>query len=711
MARLKRPNLSLATQLAVVLVAVVVFSTAVVATVAYDAARRSMRDEAQQNVIAAAESRADLLVNTLKRRREKAEGIVKNVELGCGISGRMNRVCARETLTESISEEDARGARLTYGKGKQVTAGDFVAAADVAPDAPAFLAFDKTGTPIFAVRGKDGDTGTVVDLEFPVDELQDLFATDRSMRAAAQMSLLTPDGRNLIGNNRAPVKSAGVWSCTAGHDGQGMGVNERGTKVLQAYRFVSQVSGCVLASVPVDDVLAPAVRLKRRLIVLSLGFALFATGLALLLAHELARPIARLRRRVHSLEKGDFDSPVPAGGSSEVQELANAFGSMATSLNASRQALIQSEGRLKMTYRAARLWPWEYDVATAEIRWTDPSGSRTLRETVRGFMARVHPDDRVIVQESIERAKREGRYDAEYRMMLPSQDVIWVSGRGQVIYDNAGRPILMVGVNLDVTARKAAEEALLDRERFMATGQMAASLAHEINNPLASVTSALYLLKSRLPDEPDARFLAIAAEQTERIARIAKQLLSLYVGTPAAPPVSVTEIWARILKEQGPTAAERNISIQTDLRGSARVHAFGPELRNAFSNLLRNAIEALDHDGTIRLRVRRGRNWQSGDYGVRVTLSDNGRGIPAEHRDDIFRAFFTTDQEPGKGLGLWITESVVRSLGGTIGLRSSTRQGRSGTCFFIFLPEHSGGLSPRVPAAQHSEVGHQQQAG
>ena len=118
MTRLKRPNLSLAAQLAIVLVAVVVFSTAVVATVAYAAARRSMRDEALQNVMAAADSRKELLRTSLKRRREKADAIVKNIELGCGVSGRMNRICAREALAEYLNEEDARGARLTYGKGK-----------------------------------------------------------------------------------------------------------------------------------------------------------------------------------------------------------------------------------------------------------------------------------------------------------------------------------------------------------------------------------------------------------------------------------------------------------------------------------------------------------------------------------------------------------------------------------------------------------------
>ncbi len=699
MVRLQRPNLSLAAQLAIVLVATVVLSTAVVATVAYAAARRSMRDEALQNVNAAAESRKELLRTTLRRRRERAESAVKNIELGCGISGRMNRICAREALAEYVSEVDASGAQITYGRGKQVATGDFVPLAGMAPDQNLLLAFGPGGEPMYAVRADDPDTGTSVEVEFPSDDLRNLFAADGSSRMAVRMSLLTADGRDLLAKaGTPPLRTTASAACLGGYDGQVIGPDEHNAQSLQAYRSVPQVGGCVLAQIWTADVFAPAVRLRGRLVALSLGFAIFATSLALLLARALARPISRLRQRVHSLERGDFESPVPPGDSTEVQELADAFQSMAASLNQSRQALIQSEGRLKLTYRAARLWPWEYDVATAEIRWNDPTGGRTLRETVRSFIARVHPDDRAAVQAAIQRAKQHGDYDVEYRVVLPSKEIVWVAGRGQVMYDNAGRPVLLVGVNLDITGRKQAEQALLERERFVATGQMAASLAHEINNPLASVTSALYLLRSRLTADPDKRFLAIAAEQTDRIARIAKQLLNLYVGSPAAPAVSVTEIWARILKEQGHLAGERGIAIHTDLRGTARVHAYGPELRNAFTNLLLNSIQAMQSEGSIYLRVRRGRHWQSGDMGVFILLADNGPGIPPEHRQEVFRPFVGTREEPGSGLGLWVTESVVRGLGGWVRLRSSTRPGRSGTCICVFLPEHSAAERRPVPS-------------
>ena len=713
MTRLKLPDISLAAQLAIVLVAAVVFSTAVLATVAYHAARRSMQEQALQDVMGTADSRRDLLRTTLRRRGEKAEGIVKNIELGCGISGRMNRVCAREALGEYVSEEDARGARLSYGHGKQVVSGDFVELSAGTSGPEMVLDFAAAGDAIYAVRASDRDTGTAVEVEFPADDVRSLFA-EHGSRRGMRVALLTAEARDLLAENaEGPWRSSAIASCLAGQDGQKIAPDEHGVDSLQAYRHLPQTGGCVLAQVPTADVFAPAVRLRGRLVALSLGFAVIATGLALLVARLLARPISRLQQRVHALERGDFESPVPGGGgSTEVQELAQAFQSMATSLNQSRQALIQSEGRLKLTYRAARLWPWEYDVASSEIRWMDPTRGRVQHETVRSFIARVHPDDRAAVQAAMQRAKQHGDYDVEYRVVLPSRDLVWVAGRGQVMYDNAGRPVLLVGVNLDITGRKQAEQALLERERFVATGQMAASLAHEINNPLASVTSALYLLRSRLTSDPDKRFLGIAAEQTERIARIAKQLLNLYAGTPAAPPVSVTEIWARILKEEGHLAGERGITLQSDLRGSARVHAYGPELRNAFQNLLRNSLQALSGGGVISLRVRRARHWRTGETGVYVTLADNGPGIPGEQRQEIFRPFVGTREERGSGLGLWVTESVVKGLGGAVRLRSSTQPGKSGTCICLFLPEQpQERRTLRPPPALSPEARPGQQAG
>ncbi len=487
-----RLNISLRAQLTAALVAVVLISTAALAIVAYHASRRSMREEAVSGVSAVADSRAQILSTTLHRRHERALAIINNIELGCGISGRMNRVCAREALAEFVSQEDARAARLTYGrKHQQVDTGDMVEVSDVGTDGSALVPSDGNSRPIYIVRASDPEAGASVELQFDADDLQTLFATDELGRRTVRVSLLSANGVDAVRGRPIVSHSVAVTACLAQRDGVTMGLDEQGSESVQAYRYVPDVDACVLAKISTADVYAPAVMLRRRLATLSAVFALVATGLALALAQVLARPIAQLTRRVRSLERGDFDSPVPETGSSEVKELSQAFRSMADSLNQSRQALIQSEGRLKMTYRAARLWPWEYDVASGEIRWNDSTGSRVLRETMRGFLGRVHPEDRRTVDTAIERAKTNGQYEAEYRMLVPNSGEVWVSGRGQVIYDNAHRPVLMVGVNLDTTARKQAEHALIERERLAATGRMAASLAHEVNNPLASITSAL----------------------------------------------------------------------------------------------------------------------------------------------------------------------------------------------------------------------------
>lgn len=705
MDRLRLPQLSLRAQLTVALVAVVVFSTALVALVSFAAARRSMKDEALNNVSAAAESRKELLLTALHRRGERATAVVKNIELGCGISGRMNRICAGEALREFLADEDARGARLTYARGRQVLAGDFVAAADVAPNAGAFFVFDAHGEAIYAARGRNQETGTSIDVEYRADDLADVFNTGNTARSA-QMALITPDGRDVFFDDprSSPMKSPAVDDCLAGHDGSRTGVDDLGVQSVMSYRFVPETSGCVLAKIPLSEVFAPSLRLRGRLVALSLAFALIATVMAFVLAKALAHPIARLRQRVRSLELGDFESPVPAGGSTEVQELAHAFQSMAFSLNQSRQALIQSEGRLKMTYHAARLWPWEYEVESGEIRWTDPADSRVLRERLASLLGRIHPQDRPAVQAAIERAQRDGVYDAEYRMNLPTGGQVWVAGRGQVIYDNARRPVLMVGVNLDITARKQSDQALLERERLVANAHLSASLAHEINNPLASIVSALYLLRSHVTDDPRAaQYVSIATEQTDRISRIARQLLGLYGGTPTYSTVSVTDIWARLIKEAAARATERGITIYTDLQGPASVQAFGPELRNAFSNLLLNSMQVLRSGGVIKLRVRPGRSWKDGRAGVRIVLGDNGPGIAVEHREDVFEPFFTTKAERGSGLGLWVTRSVLQAVGGSVRLHSRTGS-PSGTVFSIFVPAAPVEEQPLKPPIRIDEA-------
>jgi len=117
------------------------------------------------------------------------------------------------------------------------------------------------------------------------------------------------------------------------------------------------------------------------------------------------------------------------------------------------------------------------------------------------------------------------------------------------------------------------------------------------------------------------------------------------------------------------------------------IHGFPGELRQVFSNLVRNALEAVRQGGVVTLRVARGCDWRNPEkQGIRVFVADDGVGVPAENRARLFQPFFTTKGEKGTGIGLWITRGIVGKHGGDIRMRSSTREGHSGTCFSVFLP-------------------------
>jgi PAS domain S-box-containing protein len=240
-------------------------------------------------------------------------------------------------------------------------------------------------------------------------------------------------------------------------------------------------------------------------------------------------------------------------------------------------------------------------------------------------------------------------------------------------------------IGRDITAQKRTEEVLRRNERLATAGRLAASIAHEINNPLEAVTNLLYLAGHN--DERRDEYLHLAEQEVQRVANIAQQTLGFVRETTSAAIVDVAEILNEVLQLYGRKLQEKHIDVRLDFEPTLPIQGFAGELRQLFSNLIINSIDAMDSGGTLHIRITPGRDWiHAGREGVRVTIADTGIGIRPSDLQRIFDPFYTTKKDVGTGLGLWVTYGIVQKHSGQIRVRSSTGPGPTGTVFSIFFP-------------------------
>ena len=252
------------------------------------------------------------------------------------------------------------------------------------------------------------------------------------------------------------------------------------------------------------------------------------------------------------------------------------------------------------------------------------------------------------------------------------------------VRDDAGKIIGAAKIARDISQQKDAELALRTTERLAAVGRLAATVAHEINNPLEAVTNLVYLARSVAVRQDVQEYLRTAEEELERVAQLTKQTLGFYRETKGVTTVHVGGTVESFISVFAPRARNKGISIKTEITSDAPIQAVPGEIRQLIGNLVNNSIDAVDTNGKIIIRVAAVRH--RGESGIRLTVCDNGVGISKELHARIFEPFFTTKRDVGTGLGLWVCKSIVEKHHGSIRLKSSTVAGRSGTVFSIFLP-------------------------
>ncbi len=242
----------------------------------------------------------------------------------------------------------------------------------------------------------------------------------------------------------------------------------------------------------------------------------------------------------------------------------------------------------------------------------------------------------------------------------------------------------------NITERKRSEERLLRAEKLTSVGRMAAAIAHEINNPLDAVMNLLFLVGTT-KDLPESvrHLLETADDELKRVAHITRQSLGFYheSSAPTLTPVSAVLNSAVDLVRSRIKLKQAIIEKQFD--GDVQITAISGELRQVFSNLLSNSLDAINERGVIKLRVSAGR------HRIRVTIADNGKGVPKSMRRRVFEPFFSTKGAVGTGLGLWVSQQIIEKHGGTIRVRSSSDGLRRGTTFSVALP-----LGPTQPEGQ-----------
>jgi PAS domain S-box-containing protein len=239
----------------------------------------------------------------------------------------------------------------------------------------------------------------------------------------------------------------------------------------------------------------------------------------------------------------------------------------------------------------------------------------------------------------------------------------------------------------DISAEKQSEEAIRRSEKLATAGRLAASIAHEINNPLEADINLLYLARN---DSTHAiEYLTQAEREVGRVARLAQQTLGFVRDTNSPASMDPAAIMDEILQLYSRKLEGRHIRVTRRYRDHCRVSGYSGELRQLLANLLVNAVEAMPDGGSLHVRVAAGRNWSDDDDrdGVRITVADNGSGISRKNLRQIFEPFFTTKKDTGTGLGLWVSHGIVQKHGGSIQVRSRADGHSTGTVFSIFIPQ------------------------
>jgi PAS domain S-box-containing protein len=434
--------------------------------------------------------------------------------------------------------------------------------------------------------------------------------------------------------------------------------------------------------------------------------------LVLLMFTSITRPLRTLRRATRQLMRTPENTtnfPLPVEVHNEVGELMEAFNGMVASIGEQRAGLNDTLSLLDSMLANAPIGLAFFDRNCRFVRvnqvfagLTGAPTSRHLGRTMGELLPKPVASQleaavlRVFIEQEAVRNLEFNGQDAE-----TGRPWSWLAIAYPVL--TMPRAVRWVGVIvLDVTNRKRAEDALRKAEKLAVTGRLAASIAHEINNPLEAITNLLYLLGNFCQlEDPAKNYVTMAEYEVRRIAEIAQQTLRFYRQSTHPGKVRLAELLDSVLSLYQGRLNAQNLLVERHYNPEVELNCFSGEIRQVVANLVGNSIDACLPGGRMEVRARRSQSWRDVEIkGVRFTVADDGSGMDSEVRQHAFEAFYTTKDVTGTGLGLWISQGIVQKHKGWIRVRSRTAESQksTGTAFHFFIPDLPEAATPTAKA-------------
>ncbi len=429
------------------------------------------------------------------------------------------------------------------------------------------------------------------------------------------------------------------------------------------------------------------------LLVILVASLVAALALSRILQRVVSQPILRLAETARRVSR-DKDYSVRAqatGDRDEVAFLVDAFNGMLVEIHKRDQALQESEQQFRTLADSIPQLAWmagpEGGLFWYNHRWYEYTGTSAEEMAGWGWQS-VHAPE--TLQEVLSKWRASLATGQPFEMIFPLRGADGTFRQfltlAMPVRDAEGKVVRWFGTNTDITEQRRSEEALRQTEKLAATGRLAASIAHEINNPLEAVTNLVYLAR-RQPLNVE-KYLKLADQELDRIAQITKNTLGFYRDSTSPAEVDISTTLEEVLSLYARKIQFKRITLRPEYGNGLKVVGYPGEIRQIFANLIANAIEALPDEGCLAIRASKACMLNGdGPPGVRVTFLDNGSGIAPAHRKKIFEPFYTTKKDVGTGLGLWLTQNLVAKHHGSLHVRSSVQPGRTWTAFSVFLPE------------------------